>query len=50
MPFGEADSIAYKSLDGKIIFDGEEFAKGDPYKAGDVIGMAVNISSPRKYP
>lgn len=40
--------MAYKSTDGSFVKDSEKIEHKDSYGVGDVIGMVVRISSPKK--
>lgn len=48
-PLGCNDSIAYKSQDGSVICASEFVGKGEAYSEGDVIGVCMRISSPKKH-
>lgn len=49
-PLGYGESFAYKSSDGLLIRNGSVLQRCDPARAGDVIGICVNVGPPSKYP
>lgn len=48
-PLGCHESIAYKSIDGRIIYGNECIGKTEPYSIGDVIGICMRLAPPKKH-
>lgn len=49
-PLGYNESIAYKSIDGSIVRNGDKIETADCYRVGDVIGVCLEMSPPSKHP
>jgi len=48
-PIGWAESIAYRSSDGAIVYRGEVIHRCEPYSIGDKIGVFLRMSPPYKH-
>jgi hypothetical protein len=49
IPLGCDESVAYKSLDGGLVVQGTKIDQNEPSGAGDVLGVCLNISAPKKH-